>query len=242
MYLRAPATLLLIWSHAATLVTIFTLRASIDREIQQSCWDTYGLVPDLYSGAPDPKYALQNTGYRALHLRKVGLVSNPVAQYSSFQSTVEIFQLFLLHPTLSISESFHQHTSSQDRVIKLADGVHLGQAKANLKSSTQVQDLFLVPNALCSEDEESFNDNDQPTQLAESSRKSRFEPFEDPFTINVEWLTKALNRAVADVSTNAANPAFESCANLFNHLEAVMVNSANDSETSLRLPWVTIYV
>ena len=224
--LRVLAILLLIWSQAATLVTVFTLGLSSNRTAQQLGLDTLSFFPHLDSGVVDQKRALQNTGYRALHLRKARAVSNPIAQF---------FQLFLLDPILNVSESFHQHVLPQERALKLGDTVPLGQAKVNLKSSVGVQDSFLVPDALCSEDEQSSNDNAQLTWPTKSSKKLKSDQFEDPFTFSNEWLTRTLNRAVTDVSSSAASAAFQSRANLFNHLKAFAANTFNGSEVGIRL-------
>ena len=222
------------------MVTVFTLGTSANGDAQQLCLDARGLFPNLCHGADGRKDDLRSPRLRALRLRKAGLVSNPRAQSSSPQSTAEVFQLLLLDSALNVLDGFYQTVSRQRPAIKLVDGVPLGRPKANLKSSTRVQDPFIVPDGLYSEDEDSPDDNAQFPWEAVSAEKSKPTPSEDPSEDGMEdsskddteelvkfreRLAKRLNFRSRSL---ALNRAFESRANLSNHLDTFAVN--NDLE------------
>ena len=154
------------------------------------------------------EHTLQNVGFRAMHLHLIGTAPDRVAEPFSFQSSVNLFRLFTLHHRFSISEGLYQHLPIQKETIQLTDGAR--KRHANLKSLTKVQDSFLVPDALCSEDEGSINEYEQRKSPDVSSLKPETETSEDPFTLSNEWLARSVNNNVAGRRVVMANKAFDS--------------------------------
>ena len=180
----------------------------MDSSSPQILSDTYDLITDLSPRVVSQEHMVRDVGFRTMHLSLIGTASGPVAEFISLESSVETFRLFTLDHGLSVVEGLYQNLAPQERSIQLFGGVPRGQA--NLKSSTKVGDQFLVPDALCSEDEEFVSRNERRKRFKGRYKEPRPATSEDPFTFSNEWLARSLNHGVTDGRTVAATKVFDS--------------------------------